>query len=303
MEDTKTKTLLILDCNSILHRAFYALPELTAPDGQLVNAAYGFCLVFFRVIKEFKPDYIAATFDYPAPSFREKISKQYKAKRPPIPQPLSQQIPKIKKILQAFNVPIFEKPGFEADDVIGTIVKLAKRQQVIPPINIIIVSGDTDILQLVDKRTKVYLLKRGVKEILVFDEQKVRQKYGGLGPEQLVDFKALCGDPSDNIPGVTGIGPKTAQNLLLKFDSLENLYKRIEEDKASVNPKWRDTLCQYKDQAFLSKSLAQIDKNVDLNFNINQCCWLNPNPKTVTPVLTEFGFVSLIRRLPELELK
>jgi DNA polymerase-1 len=161
------KRLIIIDSNSLIHRAYHALPSLTTKKGELVNAVYGFLLVFLKVIKEFQPNYIAATFDSAAPTFRHKRFKEYKAKRPPAPEELYQQIPKVKEILTAFRVPIFEKEGFEADDIIGTIAKKAPKKQVIPEIETIILSGDLDTLQLVNPKTKVYSLRKGVKDTIL----------------------------------------------------------------------------------------------------------------------------------------
>lgn len=299
MEDQSRQRLIILDCNSIIHRAFHALPDLTTSRGELVNAVYGFLLVFFRVLKEFKPDYVVAAYDYPAPSFREKVFKEYKAKRPPAPQALYDQIPKTKIFLEAFGVPIFEKEGFEADDIIGTIAKLVQRQQVLPPAETIIVSGDADTLQLVDKHTKVYLLKRGVKDVTLYGEKEVTEKYGGLKPAQLVDFKALRGDPSDNIPGVTGIGEKTAIDLLLRFGTTEGLYEKIESDK-TLPPKLKEKLIQYRDQSAISKELATIKKDVDIDFQLTQCKWGEFSKDRVTQILNEFNFYSLLNRLTEI---
>ena len=210
---TEKKRLIIIDSNSIIHRAFHALPLLTTKNGELVNAVYGFLLVFFKAIREFQPDYIAACFDFPGPTFRHKKYKEYKAKRPPTPKELYQQIPKIKEILKDFNVPIFEKEGFEADDIIGTLAAFSTKKVIASPIETIILSGDTDILQLVNPQTKVYVLKKGVKDIVLYDENLVKEKFQGLTPEQILDFKALRGDPSDNIPGVTGVGEKIAIDL------------------------------------------------------------------------------------------
>lgn len=303
MEDRQPKRLIILDCNSIIHRAFHALPALTTSNGELVNAVYGFLLVFFRVIKEFQPDYIVAAFDYPAPSFREKIFKEYKAKRPPAPKELYEQIPKTKEVIQAFGVPIFEKEGFEADDIIGTITKLASRQQAFPKPETIIVSGDADILQLTDKNTKAYLLKRGVKDVMLYDEEKVREAYGGLASSQLLDFKALRGDPSDNIPGVTGIGEKIARELLLKFGTLENLYQQIEEKSLAsltLKPKIRELLLKYKEQALLSKQLAAIRRDAELNFQLKKCDWQERySQERASKALKMLEFSSLLERMPK----
>lgn len=295
------KCLIIIDSNSIIHRAYHALPPLTTRKGELVNAVYGFLLVFLKAIREFQPDFIAATFDFPAPTFRSKIYKQYKAKRPPAPEELYLQIPKVKEILKGFSVQTFEKEGFEADDIIGTISHLASKKQVMPKIEIIILSGDSDALQLVNPQIKTYVLRRGVKDVILYDENLVKEKFQGLNPEQLLDFKALRGDPSDNIPGVTGIGEKTAIGLLLKFKSLENLYKELEEksDRAkTLNLKLREKLLQYKEQAFLSKGLAQIKKDVPIDFNLEKCGFGEYNRDKAAQILEDFEFYSLIKKLP-----
>lgn len=299
----KTKRLLILDSNSIIHRAYHALPPLATKKGELVNAVYGFLLVFLRAIKEFRPDFIAATFDFPGPTFRHKKYKKYKAKRPPAPESLYQQIPKVKETLISFGVPIFEKEGFEADDIISTISHLAPRKQIIPEIETIIVSGDLDALQLIDSRTKVYALRKGVKDVALYDKESVRKKFQGLNPKQLLDFKALRGDPSDNIPGVTGIGEKTAIFLLQEFGTLENLYKEIEENSKKaqkIKPKLKETLLSYKEQGFLSRELAQLQKNVPIDFNLKQCRFDSAryDKEKVVQNLEKLEFYSLIERLP-----
>jgi len=301
---TVEKRLIIIDSNSIIHRAFHALPPLTTKKGELVNAVYGFLLVFFKAIKDFKPDFIAAAFDFPAPTFRSKIYKKYKAKRPPAPKELYQQIPKVKEILKSFNVQIFEKEGFEADDIIGTISRLAPKKQVMPKLETIILSGDLDTLQLVESETKVYSLKKGVKDVVLYDKELVKEKFGGLAPEQLLDYKALRGDPSDNIPGVTGIGEKTARELLLKFGTLENLYQEIETNSTKakeLKPKLKETLLKYKDQAFLSKDLARIEKSVPIDFNLAKCRFQSVNKEKARELLRKFNFQSLIERLSKFE--
>ncbi len=299
------KRLIIIDSNSIIHRAYHALPPLTTKKGEVVNAVYGFLLVFLKAMRELQPDCVAACFDLPGGTFRHELSKEYKAKRPPTPEALSRQIPKIKEILTAFDAPIFEKQGFEADDLIGTISRLVStpRQKYGggPEIETIILSSDRDNLQLVNRHTKVFLLRKGVKDTVLCDENLVKEKYQGLEPRQLVDFMALRGDPSDNIPGVTGIGEKTAISLLLKFESLENLYKEIEEnsEKAKgLKPKLKEILSKYKEQAFLSKTLAQIDKEVQIDFDLEKCRRKEYSKEKVVQILEELGFQSLIKRIP-----
>jgi DNA polymerase-1 len=291
--------LLILDANSILHRVYHALPPLTTKKGELVNATYGFLLVLFRVIKEFRPDYLCACFDFPAKTFRHQKFKEYKAKRPPTPKDLAGQIPKLKEVLEAFKIPIFEKEGYEADDLIGTIVSKT------PELEKIIVSGDLDNLQLVSGTTKVFVLS-GVRKSALYDEKEVERKYQGLKPEQIPDFKALVGDPSDNIPGIFGIGEKTAIDLLLEFKNLENLYKEIEknsEKAKKINPKIKKTLLKYKEQALLSKSLAEVKRDIFLEFNLKEWKWGRYKEEEIIEILRSLEFQSLVKRLSELRIE
>jgi DNA polymerase-1 len=295
------KRLVIIDGHALIHRAYHALPPLTTKEGKLVNAVYGFLLVFLKAIKELQPDFVVATFDLPAPTFRDKIYKEYKATRPKAPDELCQQIPEVKRILKAFGIEIFEKEGFEADDIIGTIAKLAQRKQIYPPIETIIITGDLDTLQLVDSQTKVYTLKKGVKETILYDKDSVKTRYQ-LEPEQLPDFRALKGDPSDNIPGVPGIGEKTASQLIKEFGSLENLYQNLEKDteKAKKIPeKVREKLRNFKEQAFFSKILSEIKKDVPIDFDLNACQLKGYDKEKVKKILEEFEFHSLINRLPQ----
>jgi DNA polymerase-1 len=257
-----------------------------------------------KTIKDFNPDCLTACFDARGKTFRHEKFEKYKAKRPPAPENLYQQIPRVKEVLEAFKVPVFEKEGFEADDLIGTIATQARKRQVLPKIEIIILSGDLDNLQLVDGQTRVYFLRKGVKDVILYDEKLVEERYQGLKPRQLTDFRALRGDPSDNIPGVTGIGEKTAKELLLKFDSLDDLYREIEEgsEKARVvKPRIRDLLIKYKEQALISKQLAQIEKRVPIEFNLQSCYWGGYNREAVIKLLTDFEFQSLVKKLPETE--
>lgn len=298
------KLLIIIDSNSIIHRAYHALPRLTTKKGELVNAVYGFLLVFLKAVKELRPDFIASAFDFPGPTFRHEKYKEYKAKRPPAPEELYIQIPKVKEIFKSFNVQVFEKEGFEADDIIGTIASKAPKKQILPEISTVILSGDLDNLQLIDSHTKVYVLRKGVKDVVLYDEKLVNEKFQGLTSKQLLDFKALRGDPSDNIPGVTGIGEKTAIKLLLEFGTLENLYKEIEgktEKAKKMKPKIRETLIKYKEQAFLSKMLARVEKNVPIDFNLNKCKWGEYDKEKVIQLLNNLEFYSLVERLPELK--
>jgi len=295
------KRFLIIDANSLIHRAYHALPRLTTRKGELVNAIYGFLLVFFRALKDFRPDFVAAAFDFPAPTFRHEQFKDYKATRPKAPDDLYEQIPKVKKILENFNIQVFEEKGFEADDIIGTIARLSPKKQIVPEIENIILSGDLDTLQLVNSRTKVYTLKRGVKDTVLYDQGQIRERYGGLRPEQLLDFKALKGDPSDNIPGIPGIGEKTAILLLNDFRTLDNLYGEIDNDTAKsrkIKARTRNILKSYKNQALLSRDLARIKKDVPIDFDFKSCAFKKYDRKNVIDLFEKFEFHSLIDRLP-----
>lgn len=299
------KRFLIIDANALIHRAYHALPPLKNKKGELINAIYGFCLVFFKILKELEPNFIIAAFDLPFPTFRHKKFKGYKAKRPKTPEELSQQIFKVKELLKAFDIPVFEKQGFEADDIIGTVSQLALKKEIIPQIENIILSGDADLFQLVNPDTRVYFLKKGIKNTVLYDKKLVKEKYQGLNPEQLVDFKALKGDPSDNIPGVPGIGEKTAIGLIKRFGSLENLYSTLNQKPTSkvestgLNQRIRILLEKYKEKAFLSRSLIQIERNVPVDFNLKKCQWKDYNREKVIQVLKDLGFRSLIKRLSD----
>ncbi len=293
------KRLVIIDSNSIIHRAYHALPLLTTKKGETINALYGFLLVFLKAVKDFEPDYLAAAFDFPAPTFRHKKFKAYKAKRPPTPKDLSLQIPRIKQVLEAFEVAIFEKKGFEADDIIGTIANLSGVEK-------IILSGDSDILQLINSETKVYFLRRGVKDIALCDESQVREKFQGLMPKQIIDFKALKGDVSDNIPGVAGIGEKTSLNLILEFGNLDKLYQELKKDSQKskkIKPKIKKLLLRDKKQAFFSKDLVTIKQDIVLDFILEKCCWGNYDKEKVFSFFKQFEFYSLIKKIDEIEKK
>ncbi len=217
--------LMIIDAHSLAHRAFHALPPLTTKNGRLVNAIYGFFSIFFRALRDLKPGFVVVVFDSSAPTFRHKEFPDYKATRPKTPEPFLEQLSQIKEILAMMAIKVFEKPGLEADDIIGSVALAVEKIPSPPAPKVVILSSDNDFLQLVNERTKVLILKKGISETVFYDQKAVREKYQGLNPKQLVDYKALRGDPSDNIPGVFGIGEKTAIGVMLKLNSLENLYR------------------------------------------------------------------------------
>ena len=213
------KSFWLVDGNSILYRSYYAIGPLSTPDGQPSNAAYGFTTTLFKLIQERNPSHLAITFDRKEPTFRHKLFSDYKIQRPPMPEDLVKQIPLIKEIIKTFPIVILEKPGYEADDVLATMSRRAEKEN----LNTFIVTGDKDILQLVGEKIKVYNSSHG----FFYDAEKVKEKFG-ISPENIVDLIALMGDASDNIPGVFGVGEKTAVKLIKEFGSIENLYKNID---------------------------------------------------------------------------
>ncbi|MFH1401366.1 MAG: 5'-3' exonuclease H3TH domain-containing protein [Parcubacteria group bacterium] len=295
-QDNKKK-LIIFDSNAVIHRAYHALPPLTTKDGKLVGAVYGFLLVFLRVIKEFDPDFMVATFDTKKPTFRQEAFKEYKAKRPPTPDGIIQQIPTIREILTKFNVPIFEKDGFEADDIISTIALLVEEENY-SDIEVIILTGDSDMLQLISDQTKVYLLRRGVKDIILYDKKLFQEKFLGLVPEQILDLKSLKGDASDNVPGVQGIGEKTATDLILEFGSLENLFKTLDRspETEEIKERVRENLIKCRQQAFFAKKIIALEKHAPIDFSLEKCRWKQYSKEAVREILERLEFHSLIKK-------
>jgi DNA polymerase-1 len=300
MSEKKHK-FVIIDGNALIHRAFHALPQtLTTKKGELVNAVYGFAMILLKVFKDLEPDYIACTFDLGKPTFRDKIFKEYKATRVKADQSLYDQIPRVKELVESFNIPIFEEEGYEADDVIGTLVSESEKEE---GLENLIVTGDLDTLQLIDEKTKVFTLKTGVTETIIYDESHVRQRYG-LNPDQMIDFKALRGDPSDNIPGVRGVGEKTALDLIKTFGSLEKLYQAIEKESPKVKKikeRYLNLLKEHKKEAFLSKKLATIVRDIKLKFDLNECSKKEYSREKVVQLFRELEFQSLLNKLPETE--
>ncbi len=280
--------IVLIDSNALIHRAFHALPPLSTDKGEIVNAVFGFTTTLFKVLSDIKPDYIVCAFDYPAPTFRHKEYEEYKAHRKKAPDELYEQIPKTKEVAQALNIPIFEKQGYEADDIIGAIAKKAEKQG----LETVIVTGDMDELQLVTDKTKVYTMRRGFSDTVLYDPKKVEEKFS-LKPDQLIDYKALRGDPSDNIPGVAGIGEKTATELIKKYKTLENLYKNLDK----VVPKTQKLLKISKKDAFMSQKLATIVTSVPLKFELDKAKTHDYDQGKAIKLFKELGFKSLIKRM------
>jgi len=290
------KQILIIDSNALVYRSYYGLPKLKNSKGETINAIYGFYLILFRVLKELNPEFIVATFDLPGPTFRHEEYKDYKANRTKAPEELYGQIPKIKQLLEIFEIPIFEKKGFEADDIIGTISELVIKKEK-QEIENVILSGDTDVFQLINSQTKIYFLKNGGKYI--YNQDAIKERYEGLLPKQLIELKALKGDASDNIPGVLGIGQKTAFKLIKEFGDLENIYLNLEKINKPVQKKLRES----KDKALFSRRLVRIKKDVSINFELEKCRWKEYNKKKIISSLEKLGLMRLISKLPKLDEK
>src|SRR3989304_1422438 len=260
--------LVLIDGNAILHRAYHALPPLTTKRGEPINAVYGLISMLLRVIQDLKPTHIAVCFDRKEPTFRHETYKEYQAQRPVIDKELSGQFEKAKETISAMNIPIFEKAGFEADDLLGSIAEQAQRTKNKEQSRIdqvVIVTGDRDILRLVNEKVKVFLPVRGLSEGRLFGGEEVKEKMGVL-PSQIPDYKALVGDQSDNYPGISGIGPKTAEKLLDKYKSFPEIYKHLDEINISTKTK----LVEKKDDGEMSYRLLQIMTNVGLGKYIEQ---------------------------------
>jgi DNA polymerase I len=285
--------LLLFDGNALVHRAFHALPPLTQPKtGELVNAVYGFASTLLKVFADFKPTHWAVAFDRPTPTFRHEMFAEYKAQRPATPEELKSQIKKVHQLVAAFHIPVFEIDGFEADDVLGTLSKQADEQG----IETIIVTGDNDMLQAVLPRVKTLAPRRTFTDTVLYDEQAVEQKYG-IKPEQLADLKALSGDVSDNIPGVPGVGEKTATKLLQQYGSLQGIYNHIED----ITPaKLQNTLREYHAQAFRNKELSTIVKDVPIKLDLKTCQVSHYDRNEVARLFQELEFINLLPRLPHL---
>lgn len=290
------KRLIIIDSNALLHRSFHALPPLKTKSGQETGAVYGYLLTLFKAIKDLQANYVVACFDTKAKTFRHEKFQDYKAKRPPTPEGIISQIPIAKQVLSALKIPVFAMEGFEADDLIATICKLAQKNNEDKDLEVFIVSGDLDNLQLVNKTVKVYTLGKGIKDTVIYDEEKVRERFG-VEPLQMNDFKALTGDATDNVPGVPGIGKTTAADLIQRFGTIKDIYDEISTDTAVLKPKIKEALKKNKDLAFLSLDLVETKKDINIDFKMEDCQFGIFDEKLVEQILQELEFNSLISRL------
>lgn len=287
MTEEKTRKLLLIDANSIIHRCFHALPPFTTPDQKPIGAIYGMANVFLKLWKE-RPDFAAALFDRPEPTFRKKEYKEYKAQRPAAPSELISQIIEARNFFQKFGIKTFEAPGFEADDLIATLAYKFKKE---PNLKIIILTGDRDALQLVEgDKIVVEAFKKGVSETTVYNREAVEEKYG-LKPEQLIDYKALVGDSSDNIKGVPGVGPKTAAALIKKYGALDNVFSHFKDD-----PKIEKKLGPFIKEAELSRRLVILNHEAPLEIkNIEEL--KTSAGSELEGYFQKLGFKAILKRL------
>ncbi len=304
MPKHKKKTLVLLDAHAILHRAYHALPDFTSPGGEPTGALFGVVSMLIKIIEDLKPDYIAACYDLPGPTYRHDAFDGYKAKRAKVEDALVLQIERSRDIFASFHIPVYEHPGFEADDILGTIVEKNKKDK---NLDIIIASGDMDTLQLVDKKhVRVYMQKRGA-EVAMYDEAAVKEKFG-FGPLLTIDYKGLRGDPSDNIPGVPGVGETSALKLIQTFGSIEKIQSAIKKQgveavakKAGIQKRFVELVAAHPEEATFSKMLATIRKDAPIDFKLPQKNWRQEvDTEAVLSLFSKLGFRTLTARVKRL---
>ena len=305
-----TKRLVLLDAHAIIHRAYHALPDFASSKGEPTGALYGLTAMILKIINELKPDWIIAAYDLPKPTFRHDVYKEYKAGRAKADEELVAQLKRSRDLLAALSIPIYDKEGFEADDILGTIVEKVKSQKEKVKsgdgeIDIIIASGDMDTLQLVDdKKVQVYTLKKGIQDTILYDEEAVIKRFG-FPPKLLPDYKGLRGDPSDNIIGINGIGEKTASLLIQKFGTIENLYKTLEASnepflEAGIKERIIKLLKENKEEAEFSKILASIRRDAPIDFKLPEKSWAEMiDLKAAEKIFSDFEFRTMNARLRE----
>ncbi len=286
------KKLILIDGNAILHRAYHSLPPFKTSKGEVTNAIYGFLRMLIDIYKKEKPDYLGIAWDRKAPTYRHEEFKEYKATRAAPPEDLYPQLPRLKQVLETFNIPMLEMDGYEADDLLGTAAHEAEKEK---DLHTLIVTGDQDAFQLVDERTQIMAPVKGISEVIIYDAKKVQEKYG-IHPSQVIDYKALCGDASDNIPGVPGIGPKQAAQLLQKYGSLDGVYDHL----TGLTPAQRKKLETGKESAYLSQRIATIQLNAPIDFNLDAYRTHRINYEKANELFLELEFKSLGKKLDEL---
>jgi DNA polymerase-1 len=298
-----TKTLVLLDTHAILHRAYHALPDFSSPSGEPTGALYGVVAMLLKIIEELKPTYIAACYDLPEPTYRHEAFKEYKSGRKKTDDALVAQIERSRDIFAAMGIPIYECPGFEADDMLGTIAHQARD---IKDLRVIIASGDMDTMQCVErKRVLVYTLRKGLKDTVLYDEKAIKERFG-FPPTSIPDYKGLRGDPSDNIPGIRGIGEKTATELIGKYHTIEKLYAALEKNEDAllalgIKPRIIGLLKENKEEAEFSKMIAEIRTDAPIVFSLPEGTWKeHVDTEALLNLFTAFGFRTLTARIKHL---
>ena len=282
---------MLLDGYGLVYRGYFALPPLTTARGELVNGAFGFSSIVLRGFQDLQPDYVAVSFDLPGKTFRHEQFAEYKATRQKMPDDLRDQFPKVREIVKALRIPVYEMQGYEADDVIGTITR---QTDAIENLETTIVTVDLDMLQLVTPRTRLMTTRSGVENTVIYDVARIDERFG-LRPDQMIDYKSLKGDPTDNIPGVPGVGEKTAAKLIREFATLDALYERIDEVKPD---KLRDKLAEHHDQVFLGRELSRIVRDLPISLDLEAARLGDYDRDTVVRLFREYEFRTLIERLP-----
>jgi len=281
---------MLLDGNGLIYRGYFALPPLTTSKGELVNAVFGFCSIVLRGIADIRPDYLAVAFDLQGPTFRHEQYAEYKATRQRMPDDLRAQFPKVREVVKALRIPVYELPGYEADDLIGTLTVEAEANG----LDTTIVTGDLDMLQIVSDTTRLMTTRSGVENTILYDPARIRERFD-LEPRQMIDYKALKGDTTDNIPGVPGVGEKTAAKLIAQFDTLDSLYERLDEVKPD---KLRDKLGEHREQVFRGRDLSTIVRDLPVTLDLEAARLGDYDRDTVVRLFREYEFRTLIERLP-----
>ncbi len=283
------KKLLLIDANSLIHRAFHALPPMTTADGRASQAVYGVARILLKIWREERPEYAVALFDTPEPTFRDKIYKEYKGTRPQAPDELISQLIEMPNLFERFGIKTVGLPGFEADDLIATYAEKFKKEK---DLEIVIFTGDLDSLQLVEaKKIFVRVPQKGISETTIYTPEAIKERYG-LMPDQIVDYKSLVGDTSDNIKGVPGIGPKTAAEMLSKYKTLEKLFEALDKE-----PKFKAKLGAYKEQAILAKELVTLRRDAPVGEHDLSELATHEKQEELKAYFGSFGFSSLVKQL------
>jgi len=289
------KKLLLIDANSIIHRSFHALPPFTTPEGRPSGAIYGIASILLKLWRDERPDYAAALFDRPEPTFRDERYAEYKAQRPPAAEELTSQIIEAHKLFEAFGIKTFEKPGYEADDLIAT---LAEKFKTLPDVQVVILTGDRDTLQMVEgDKLVVQTFNKGVSDTTIYNERAVIEKYG-IAPTQMVDYKALVGDSSDNIKGVPGVGPKTALELIKRFGTVKEMYRQLDGDDTDLAvEKIRERFGAFKKEAELSEMLVTLERHAPIEIPPIDDLAPAEGTDAAAKYFEKMGFATLLKRL------